>query len=602
MNKHLFLSSLMFIGSVFSEIHVEMVEEGIPWRNLIGIAARDPIKGSAPHYSVEAPKWQGVARVNRSYTNGTGFSTDGEYPLKTLDKKRAVALLERFSWVFLQAGYDNGDLVSSHTFYENNYRQLSDSDYVCDWKANVKELATQMKEVIAEVRSVSSNKVYWELGNEVGGPKESALIYEWVTTREGGKLPYPYPYQRAWPERYPSLAESPNLYNDYKGKACWGDRGSIGYLVEYFLAPAIDEILKVNETILNPEDKIVIMAPNYVGGNGGADANPPTSSLGGNAETSWIGVLMNYKIKGYRVKSDGDFEIDRPLVSDRVRGKTIRELVDEMAVHYTINSPGVEGKKLSGEVRVKELFKSFVDMEGVLGVFKPLQGIWHTEESGNRADDQNLSAIKAIIGFAKCHHVWGNRTYDGSSVSYQGGGTSSLIFYNTGLKKNFFGTSIYDGMNVITQYLPCDQSVRPVPATLSGLLPISALSSDFELQALRAGRNWKRRGYFLSSAIASENGINRIKQFRLPGVQVDFSKPMKISYWVPTQSESVNGEQPLPLDGISNDEVTNEVIVTLPDMRDLEAIVTNNTSVPTGEGVDLNKPTQSVITLFFTKK
>lgn len=126
----------------------------------------------------------------------------------------------------------------------------------------------------------ASERVYWQFGNEINGPRFLRNMVEW----EGGTAQ----------QRGIAMSRFIPLY------------------VEYFLAPGVEAIQKSSRDAYGKEGQIRIMLGSL------ANARHPRS-------ISWYRQLLDYEIKG--------------TYAPTLRGRRVFQIVDTLSIHYLLTAP-----------------------------------------------------------------------------------------------------------------------------------------------------------------------------------------------------------------------------------------------------------------------
>ncbi len=483
-----------------------------PWRTYVGISGDPVVKNSDPLQWTSDIPWVGAVRIsppyvtddptqsvaeNLTFPTGAGYNEpnpvsrntivvlDKTKPDVKLDSTRAGFLLEHAEkWIFSLAAYssrsdlEDVDIGEIFSFYDYNH-----FDHCAAWRTRVERLADGLLTVL----NAASNdrKIYVQIGNEVNGTGVPNNIYQWLDVRG---LPYPHPGTQ---------------YEDRDGYTPNGgeDRGMIGYLVEYRLAPAIDALIAANNAQVGRD--LIIMAPSYVGGRG--------AELSGSANNDWIDVLMNYKITGLPVRPSslgGGLDTNAPYLSSaNVRGRSLRDLCDVMSVHYVMPQTGVRNGNTVSLLRdrIVGLFDTFdnsapapavPDMptaenpsEKLLtsGLLNKANGIWHTEEVGDEMALNGRGAVYAWLAIARGFSLWLDpvgKAYDADNGFEIYNYNSTELWYKPELGPAPDGTKPLDAMAALNSFLPADSAVLKrwnpdfVPTSNSNRLECQAFAAE----------------------------------------------------------------------------------------------------------------------------
>lgn len=519
MNRKPPVRSLMFmawgLGAVMASAFMftsRALIEHQPWRTYVGISSDPVVKNSDPLQWGTNISWAGAARISPPYIMddsslptapdipfplGEGYAEPGPAARETIsvldktkpdvqiDTNRAAFLLGNVEkWIFSIAAYssrstledvDSGEIFS---FYDYNH-----FDSCTAWETRVSRLADGL---LTQLNAASNDrKIYVQVGNEVNGTGVPDNIYQWLDVRG---LPYPHPGTQ---------------YEDRDGYTPTGgeDRGMIGYLVEYRLAPAIDALMSANNA--HGGRDLIIMAPSFVGGDG-AEAS-------GSANNDWIDVLMNYKITGRPVRPvslGGGLDTNAPyLCSENIRGKSLRDLCDVMSVHYVMPKTGLRDGNTVTLLRdhLDGLFSTFdssvpappapdMPVAGdsgskleTSGLPTRINGIWNTEEVGDAAALDGRGAVYTWLALARGLDIWLDPTseaVDGDNGFSIYNYSSKELWYKPDLGPAPADTEPLAAMEALDSFLPADSAVLRkwdanfVPTTNSNRLECLAFKAD----------------------------------------------------------------------------------------------------------------------------
>lgn len=283
---------------------------------------------------------------------------------------------------------------------------------------DVKNLVEKQARKLLEARKRIGTKhsIYWQLGNEINNSIYPRAFKAWCT--DAG-MPYPHPQSPAGS----GSSDSNDDGTDVDDITTSVDTGYIGYMMEYYVAPALEALLKVNAE-LPEEEQILLLAGSL------ANSRNPDNR-------NWYQLLLNYEFVG--------------TFAPTLTGKHYYELLDGITHHYlfaeyrqSATDPMNPGKNRHDVLT--EMWKTFVD-NGKTG--NRIRMIYTTEEIGNKASVSGRGAYLSIIIALSYIDYW---LENGIAPEF-----GRVIFYGpeqttTGDNKSFVPASF--SMNVLAELIP----------------------------------------------------------------------------------------------------------------------------------------------------
>ena len=228
----------------------------------------------------------------------------------------------------------------------------------------MKDLATAQAERLLAARTEAGTKftIFWQLGNEINNKEFSTTYQNWASSTGH---PYPHP---ASPDGDGSGDSGTGVDNIVTST----DTGYLGYMMEYYVGPAIEALNAVNANL--PEDeKIKILA--------GSLANSRNKN-----NRDWYKLLVRYRFQGTYCPS--------------LAGKYCYQLIDGITHHYLFaeyrispdNTSGNEGQ--SRHQVLAGMYRDFCDpsLEG-----NRIKAVYTTEEIGNKSSKSGRAAYQSVI-------------------------------------------------------------------------------------------------------------------------------------------------------------------------------------------------------------
>ena len=230
---------------------------------------------------------------------------------------------------------------------------------------DVKSLVEKQARKLLEAREKAGirHAIYWQLGNEINNSIYPRAIKAWCM---GAGMPYPHPQSFVG-----SGSGSDDDSTDVDDITTSVDTGYIGYMMEYYVAPALEALLEVNKE-LPEEERILLLAGSL------ANSRNPDNR-------NWYRLVMDYEFTGTFAPS--------------LAGKHYYELLDGITHHYLFaeyrqspTDPMNEGKNRHDVLT--EMWETFA-ANGKAG--NRIRMIYTTEEIGNKASVSGRGAYLSII-------------------------------------------------------------------------------------------------------------------------------------------------------------------------------------------------------------
>ena len=225
-------------------------------------------------------------------------------------------------------------------------RKLADfmNDVEASGGASVRDAYYEVSKRWLKLSGASSHDMFLQMGNEINSFHFAQTMRKWAA--DYGK-PYPHP------------ASSFKSDGDSVGR---NDRGYIGYFAEYFIAPALEGVIKARAE--NSGSHLYVLL--------GSLANARNQE----AQYLWLPALWNYEIRG-------DY-------APTLKGVRIGSLMDGITIHYLLSSAPLLDK-------AEAFYRDYIVSEG--------KKVYTSEELGS-ASWRGLGATVGLPVFARYMDVW----------------------------------------------------------------------------------------------------------------------------------------------------------------------------------------------------
>jgi len=220
--------------------------------------------------------------------------------------------------------------------------------------------------------------VYWQVGNEINSWHFGTSLSGWTDSDEDVSydpienirmLQWDDPDERS--QRKEERKQSKNQLKKFNRN----NSDVISLYVEYFLAPTAEAIMDARAGGADFGERIKIVL--------GTIAN----SHNARAQT-WLDSLLNYRIKG-------EF-------APKLAGRKVSEVVDIIALHYMVSSPGPDWHSA-----LRKMYGNWLGNGSITG-------IWSTEEIGKKRAMSNLGGASAISVLSRYTSLWNELGIDPS--------------------------------------------------------------------------------------------------------------------------------------------------------------------------------------------
>ena len=335
----LVILAVSFPGTVVSsswQDYVSAQDEEVVWANTV----RGVIRGKS-----------GMAALQRS----AGETYDFQPLLQSL-----ATVTDTKDLILPVGGLGSGrrqDLV-------DNYIRMIRFDNGERWRRLVLEQTT------AVAARFLQRDVYWQIGNEINSWHYGATMSSWADSDETvigdplediHRMKWDDPDERT--QRKEERKQSRNLLKKLKRN----NSDVIPLYVEYFLAPTAQAIIEAREHKPEYGSRIKIIL--------GTIANSHSARA-----QSWLDNLLNYRIRG-------EF-------AAQLAGRRVSDVVDIIALHYMVSSPGPEWRDA-----LRSLYGGWLGSGSI-------SGIWSTEEIGKKRATSNHGGAAAISVLSRYIDLW----------------------------------------------------------------------------------------------------------------------------------------------------------------------------------------------------
>jgi|GEM_PF-2101026 len=239
------------------------------------------------------------------------------------------------------------------------------------WKQLVYQEAVKMARL-----SGGRERVYWQIGNEINSRHYSLSLHTWAGDDQAwqgdGQAAQPR-FKNPRREQMMREGRSAEGLPDGVGKGRPGGRERrlggtpnddfiIPYYAEYFLAPTVEALDRASREVFGQPGRIHIVLGSLAGA-GSPGAGP------------WLDKLLAYRLKG--------------TYAPGLKGRTVSELVEIIAVHYLLSYPGDNWRRVLDIIQDKWVGQGRI------------KGIWSTEEIGRRRGIAGFGASTAARVMAR---------------------------------------------------------------------------------------------------------------------------------------------------------------------------------------------------------